>query len=291
MPVPSLRVMSVAAVVAIAAAACSSSSSTHSTSPAAAAAAATTGGGNVTSTSMAMMPMPPFAKDMHASFASPADGVRVTDNQLPVKVNVAGYTDSCDWAGKPVTQGVGHYHLLLDKALINMYCTPDATVSLQNVKPGPHKLTVVPALNDHSEVEENGQTITFDYEPNGALAALTDRTFPAKPSIKILSPLPGAVLSGAFDVTVRIDNYSPNCDLFGKPDLAGYGHWHVNLDSTSGPMMGMGTMLGMSCTTTLHQSTLGLKTGEHHTLIALLVDNGHAPLMPAVEDKVDVTIG
>jgi hypothetical protein len=172
-----------------------------------------------------------------------------------------------------------------------MYCTPAASVSLQNVKPGTHQLTVVPALDDHAEVEDNAQTISFDYEPTSAQPTLTDQTFPGKPSIKILSPQPGAVLSGAFDVTVRIDNFSPNCDLFGKPDLAGYGHWHVNLDSTSGPMMGMGTMLRMSCTTTLHQSTVGLKSGEHHTLIALLVGNGHAPLMPAVEDKVDVTIG
>jgi hypothetical protein len=288
MPPISLRRASVLAGLAIVAAACSSTSSTKAPAATAPAAASASGGA---STTMAMMPLPDYAKAMKTTFVSPADGVKVTTNTLDVQVDVTGYTDSCEWAGKPPTQGVGHYHLLLDKALVNMYCTPAASVSLQNVKPGIHHLTVVPALNDHAEVEENGQTIGFDYEPTSPLSTLGDQARAAEPAIKILSPQPGAVLSGPFDVTVRIDNFTPSCDLFGKPDLVGYGHWHVNLDSTSGPMMGMGTMLGMSCTTTLHQSTTGLQHGEKHTLIALLVGNGHAPLMPAVEDKVDVTIG
>jgi hypothetical protein len=73
--------------------------------------------------------------------------------------------------------------------------------------------------------------------------------------------------------------------------VAGYGHWHLNWDSASGAMMGMGGMQGMSCTTMLHASTVGFKTGQKHTLIALLVDNGHAPLNPPIEDRVEVTIG
>jgi hypothetical protein len=277
-----LRLATVAAV-AMVAAACG----TSRTSRTAAGQTTTAAVGTPTT----MMQLPAFAMSMHTSFASPSDGTMVTANTLPVSVNVSGFTDSCDWAGKPVTKGFGHYHLLLDKALINMYCTSTATVPLQNVNPGMHKLTVVPALNDHAEVDENGQTIAFDYEPTAAAQTLTDQTLPGKPSIKILSPQPGAVLNGPFEVTVRIDNFNPSCDLFGKPDVSGYGHWHLNLDATSGPMMGMGTMLGMSCTTTFHQSTVGLNAGEHHTLIAILVDNGHAPLMPEITDKVDVTIG
>jgi hypothetical protein len=238
-----------------------------------------------------MMAIPAYAMSYHTSFTTPADGIKVTGNDLPVTVNLTGYTDSCDWAGKPPQQGFGHYHLLLDKALINMYCTPNASVSLQNVKPGMHKLSVVPALNDHAEVEENGQTITFDYEPISALRELTDLSSSGPPSIKILSPKPGSTVSGPFDVTVQITNFKPDCDLYGKPDLAGYGHWHLNYDTATGAMMGMGGMQGMSCTTTLHASTVGLRSGETHTLIALLVGNGHAPLNPVVGDKVDVTVG
>jgi hypothetical protein len=281
MPTVLSRRLSALAGVAVVAAACSSTSS--SKAPAAASAAA--------APSTTMMAMPDYAKAMKTAFVSPADGIKVTGNTLDVQVAVSGYTDSCEWAGKPPTEGFGHYHLLLDKALVNMYCTPGASVSLQNVKPGTHTLTVVPALNDHAEVEENGQTINFDYEPASPLPSLTDKAQAGTPSIKIVSPQPGAVLSGPFDVTVQIENFAPSCDLFGKPDLVGYGHWHVNIDSTGGPMMGMGTMMGMSCTTTLHQTTVGLQKGEKHTLIALLVGNGHAPLVPHVEDKVDVTIG
>jgi hypothetical protein len=179
----------------------------------------------------------------------------------------------------------------LDKALVNMFCTPTATITMQNVTPGMHTLTAVPALNDHAEVEENATSITIDYEPTNPLPTITNATFATAPSITILSPKNGATVSGSFDVVVKIVNFNPSCDLMGKPDVAGYGHWHLNLDSMSGPMMGMGTMLGMSCTTIFHASTQGLKSGQTHTLIALLTDNGHAPLHPTVASEVTVTIG
>jgi len=55
--------------------------------------------------------------------------------------------------------------------------------------------------------------------------------------------------------------------------------------------MGMGGMMGMSCTNTIQASTAGLMPGSTHTLIALLVDNEHAPLMPMVTSEVTVRIG
>ena len=72
--------------------------------------------------------------------------------------------------------------------------------------------------------------------------------------------------------------------------MAGYGHWHLNLDSMSGLMMGMGTMFGMSCTTIFHANTQGLKPGETLMLIALLTDNGHAQHNLAVDSQVTVVI-
>jgi hypothetical protein len=238
-----------------------------------------------------MMALPDYAMSWHTAFTSPASGVKITANSITVAVSNTGYQLSCAWAGKPNQAGFGHYHLLLDKALVNMFCTPQATVSLQNVKPGMHNLTVVPALDDHAEVEMNGQTLSFDYEPTNPLQVIADATSTAKPSIKILSPASGAVVSGAFDVSLQVTGYNLSCDLYGKPDLFGYGHWHLNLDSLSGPMMGMAGMMGMSCQNVIHVSTIGLHSGETHTLIAVLVGNGHAPLMPEVIDKVNVTIG
>jgi hypothetical protein len=245
-----------------------------------------------TTTGQMPMALPAGATRMRVAILAPVNNTTITANQVTLKVATSGYRDTCDLAGKPVmTTTAGHYHVLLDKALVNMYCTPTATVSLQNVQPGRHTLTVVPALDDHAEVEPNARSISIDYRPTRPLAALTGKTFAGAPQITILQPRDGATVSGTFDVVVRLTNFQASCALFGKPDVAGYGHWHLNLDTASGPMMGMGTMLGMSCQTTFHASTAGLSSGQTHDLVALLVDNGHAPLQPAVQGKVKVTIG
>ncbi len=285
MKVLSFRMFALLAAIALLAAACASNTSSGSSN---------TTGTSVTPTTMptqAMMPMPPYAKDYKVSITSPASGTKVTANTVTLQVAASGYTPTCALAGKEDQAGAGHYHILLDKSLVNMYCTPTATISMQNVAPGMHTLTAVPTLNDHTEIEENATSITIDYEPTNALPTITGATLASVPSITILSPKNGATVSGSFDVVVAIKNFNLNCDLMGKPSVTGYGHWHLNLDSMSGPMMGMGTMLGMDCTTVFHATTQGLKTGQTHTLIALLTDNGHAPLHPTVASEVTVTIG
>jgi hypothetical protein len=278
------RMLGTLAILPLVAAACGSGGNTASN-----ASSGTSSTSSMHSGGAQSMMMQPGAENMKVDITSPADGAMVTANTVALQVTTAGYDDTCDLAGKEPQQGMGHYHVEIDKQLVNMYCTPQATVSMQNLKPGKHTLTVLPAQNDHADIEMNARSITIDYEPATPLPTLTDATFPGAPAIKILSPQPGTVLSGPFDVTVEITNFNPSCDLYGKPDLAGYGHWHLNVDSSTGPMMGMGTMLGMSCDKVFHATSVGMTPGTH-TLIALLVDNGHAPLHPAVEDKVQVTI-
>lgn len=234
--------------------------------------------------------MQPNADKMKVSISSPAEGSKITANEVILKVAAAGYELTCDLAGKPTQEGKGHYHVELDKSLVNMYCGPEARVSLQNVKPGKHTLTVVPAQNDHAEVMANSASVTIDYQPSAAAPEIKDVTAPGKPSIKIVSPKDGDTVSGKFDIIVEVQNFNLSCDLYGKPAVAGYGHWHLNLDTTDGPMMGMMTMAGMSCEKVFHASTAGLAPGSTHTLIALLTDNGHAPLMTADQSKVKVTV-
>jgi len=106
-----------------------------------------------------------------------------------------------------------------------------------------------------------------------------------KPSISIVSPRPGATVAGNFTVKVRVKDFHLSSALYGKPNLHGWGHWHLNLDTATGGMM------GMSGTHVIHVSTAGLKPGSTHTLIALLVDNEHIPLMPMVASEVKVRIG
>src|SRR5215470_8064246 len=89
--------------------------------------------------------LPMGADHMHVAIMSPMTGMKVTGNSVTVHVQVTGYKDTCALAGRHVmgmeATTTGHYHVLLDGALINMFCTPTAVVSLQNVKPGMHTLT------------------------------------------------------------------------------------------------------------------------------------------------------
>jgi hypothetical protein len=274
---PWVRAFPVLAAVALIAAGCSHKSATAASSPSA-----------MPSESM-MSPMPsesmmpsggmmiePGAENWHVSITSPSNGFTLTGNTLDLNVRATGYKLSCDWAGKPDQPGIGHFHVLLDKALVNMFCTPTVHISMQNVSPGMHTLTVVPAQDDHTEVEMNAQSIMVDYKPSNPLPPISAASA-GKPSIQILSPRNGATLSGNFTVRVKINNYHPTCALMGKPDVNGYGHWHANLDSMSGPMMGMGSMLGMSCKSTFTTTAQGITPGTH-TIFALLTDNQHAPI-------------
>jgi hypothetical protein len=169
-----------------------------------------------------------------------------------------------------------------------MFCSPRDTVSLQNVKPGPHTLTFLAAENDHTDDMKSAQKVSFTYQPTKALAAITGEQKGA-PSISIVSPKPGSTVRGTLVMTVAPRNFELSCALYGKPDVPGYGHWHLNVDSTSAGMMGMGTMLRMSCAPTLSVSLAGIKPGRH-TFFAILEDNQHAPT-PHAQASVTVNVG
>jgi hypothetical protein len=279
------RLLTPLAVLLLVAAACSKSSTTAASSPQ----AGGSGESPMPSTSEGEMMMQPGADQMHVTITSPKPGFTLTGNTLALHVKVAGYTDTCHFAGKDDMQGIGHYHVLLDGALINMFCTSTARVSMQNVSPGQHMIEVVPAQDDHTEIMANAEEMPFTYDPKNPLPEITQPGGTGQPAIQILQPADGATLNGTFTVKVAFTNFTPACNLMGKPDVPGYGHWHLNVDSMSGPMMGMGTMLGMSCTATFTGTTQGFQAGSTHTLFALLTDNGHAPI--DVFDKVDFTVG
>src|SRR5215475_10993957 len=130
------------AAVALVAAACGSSGSStaaagHSKSPMPEMSSSMPMPSPSMSMSSGMLPM--GAEHMHVTIASPMTGMKVAGNSLTMHVQVTGYKDTCALAGRPPMGGMeatatGHYHVLLDGALINMFCTPTAVVSLQNVK-------------------------------------------------------------------------------------------------------------------------------------------------------------
>lgn len=241
------------------------------------------------------------------TIAYPSEGQTVTDNAVAVVPQFKNWNLRCDLAGTPTVPGAGHYHLELDGALVNMFCNA-AVVSFQNLKPGAHTITVIPAKNDHSEVEAAKAQVKVNYQPANALPPVQGISA-GKPTVSIIWPKSGAVVSGStFPLIMDVRNYRLSCDLMGHPKLANTGHWHVDVDksevasmmSMKGKQMSqqqmmmammeaMATMLNMGCNTVFDVPLAGISKGKH-TFYAVLVDNLHEPLEPAVTSAVTVTV-
>lgn len=211
-------------------------------------------------------------------------GSVVTSNQIDISVQPVGY-ELRNAAGTSPIDGQGHYHVILDGGLINMFTTPEASVSLQNVAFGAHTLMVVPAMNDHTEVMDGAAAVEFDYQPADPLPEITALESATEPTVSIVSPAPGEVVSGEFDLVIDATDFELSAELLGKPNVEGYGHWHAFIDAAEG----MSTMAGMSGTDTLTIDAATLDPGTH-TLIAVLTDDLHAPLDPMVMATVDVEV-
>src|SRR5262245_24219667 len=178
---------------------------------------------------------------------APKTGTTLTGDALSTRVSITHFKVDCRFAGTANRKGIGHYHIELDKSLINMFCNPRGQISMLNVKPGRHTVQFIPAANDHADDLKAEKQISFTYKPSRPLSAVNPLSFPGKPSVRIVSPKPGASVHAGFNLVVAVKNFRLSCALYGKANVKGYGHWHANVDSTTMGMMGMGTMLGMSC--------------------------------------------
>jgi hypothetical protein len=214
------------------------------------------------------------------SVLSPKNGFALTGTTLDTDVSIKDFKVDCRYAGTANRKGIGHYHIELDKSLINMICGPRSSISMLDVKPGRHTVQFIPAANDHADDMKAMKQISFTYRPSKPLPAVKPVNFPAKPSIAIVSPKPGATVHRGFKLVVAVKNFRLSCALYGKANVKGYGHWHANVDTTTQGMMGMGTMLGMSCGRSFHVSLAGIKPGRHK-FIAILEDDTHAPTIGA----------
>jgi hypothetical protein len=211
---------------------------------------------------------------------TPKTATTLTGNSLNTLVSVSHFKVDCRFAGTANRRGVGHYHIELDKSLVNMFCGPHGSISMLDVVPGKHTVEFIPAANDHADDMKAMRQISFTYKPAHPLPAAKPLSFPGKPSISIVSPKAGTTVHGGFDLVVAAKNFRLSCALYGKAQVKGYGHWHANVDTTTQGMMGMGTMLGMSCGRSFHVSLAGIKPGRHK-FIAILEDNKHAPSIGA----------
>jgi len=218
---------------------------------------------------------------------APAPQATIRGNTVSTAVSITNFRLNCALAGTANRSGVGHYHIELDHALVNMFCGKRVPISMLNFAPGKHTLIFVPAANDHAEDKKAEKKVSFVYKPSHALPRATPLNL-GKPSVRIVSPRNGATVRGGFDLTVAVRNFRLSCALYGKARVRGYGHWHANVDTTTKGMMGMGTMLGMSCAKTFHVSLAGIKPGKHR-FFAILEDNLHAPSIGA-QATVNVTV-
>lgn len=229
----------------------------------------------------------PAAKDMRVTLLSPEDDTSVEGDVLPVHVAVRNFQLSPGLAGKESRAGTGHWHLYLDDSLVSMVTEPTYDLSLRNVEPGRHTLRVVPAQNDHRELDGQGDEVTFDYHNESPPPFFVDSTFEGEPRVRILSPSAGDDVAGTFEIAVDVSNFNLTCDLLGKPSVRGYGHWHVNIDNSEGDM---GGLLAMGCSDRIQVSTEGLRPGSIHTFYVTLTDNGHAPLGDRAQDSIQVRV-
>lgn len=225
-------------------------------------------------------PMMTVNTGAHLKVLAPSTGTTLTGNALSARVAITHFKVDCRYAGTANRKGIGHYHIELDKSLVNMICGPRSSISMLDVTPGKHTVQFIPAANDHADDMKAMKQISFTYKPSNPLPAVRPLSFTGKPAVSVVSPTPGATVHGGFNFVVAVKNFKLSCALYGKANVKGYGHWHANVDTTTMGMMGMGTMLGMSCSNSFHVSLAGIKPGPHK-FIAILEDNTHAPTIGA----------
>jgi hypothetical protein len=147
----------------------------------------------------------------------------------------------CTQAGCPDKAGVGHIHAMLDTGtmatLTNFYCGEAFSIPGDGLMPGKHTLIVALACNTHLDLMETTQMMAFDYQPTNPkpLPAANDQ---GELGLMLVSPSDGSTVSSKFTVTVKAVNFTPSANLEGKPNVPGYGHYHVFVDTD----MSMGMM-------------------------------------------------
>jgi hypothetical protein len=78
-------------------------------------------------------------------------------------------------------------------------------------------------------MEDTVTNLTINYQPLAAHAAPQVSPSGSAPEVWILWPPDGAT-AAVFTLQVTKKSFTPSLELEGKPNLAGYGHYHVFVD-------------------------------------------------------------
>ena len=181
--------------------------------------------------------------------------------------------------------------------LFNFYTSPTFTLSGQGTKPGQHTLTFDLASNTHVDMEDTVTNVTINYQPATAKAAPQASASSATPEVTVMWPPNGATLGPLFTLQVTKNNFTPSLELEGKPNLAGYGHYHVfvdmpMMDMTGGGDMGMMSMAGMIAMPGTDSIPVDLSAWPNgqHTITVEPVQNDHTPIQGAKEATITITL-
>jgi len=198
------------------------------------------------------------------SITSPAAATAIGLNFTVVTVATQNFS-IVDKGGLPNVAGEGHWHLVLDGALYNMFYGPSGVVLA--LAGGTHTIRAELAQNDHTPLA------------SPAFDIVTVTVGGLMPTLSIASPAAGAVLYGnSTDVTVAIANFTLAPSKVGQAAVNGEGHWHVFVD---------GVYSGN--TATLSFTLAGLAPGDH-VVMAQLFNNDHTPLAVEVSASVSITV-
>ena len=231
---------------------------------------------------------------------SPKSGDTITSTDILVAVQVSNFTLSSADVGQPDKEGEGHIHVMLDGmtmgVLFNFYTSPTFTLSGQGMQPGQRALTFDLASNTHMDMEDTVQTVTISYQPATAKAAPQPSAGGGAPAVSIMWPPDGATLGPVFTLQVSKTNFTPSLELEGKPNLAGYGHYHVFVDmppmDASGAQSGMMSMAGMIAMPATDSIPVDLRAWPNgqHTLTVEPVQDDHTPIQGATPGMVSFTL-
>ncbi|MCC7022768.1 MAG: hypothetical protein IT338_08070 [Thermomicrobiales bacterium] len=165
---------------------------------------------------------------------TPADGAKITTNDIDVQLKVSDLKLDCAAFGRPDQDGAGEVLAFVDGATIaqltGFYCTDTFTISGEGLTPGKHTLAFVLASNTHVPMMDTAKQVTIDFQPSTP-APLPKAHFTGNPGVKLDSPQDGAAVPASFPVKVTPENFTPAAGLEGKTNVAGFGHYHVWVDA------------------------------------------------------------
>ncbi len=225
------------------------------------------------------------------SIISPGNGATIDTNDILVSLDISGFTLDAAASGAPDQDGVGQVLVFLDgdtvAQLTNIYATASFIVPGDGLAAGEHTLAVVLASNTHAPMMDTAQMVTIDYQPVQPLPLPVDN-YTGEPGVTLVSPTDGATVPPQFEVQVTPQNFSPTTGLEGKANVAGYGHYHVWVDTPEMPSSLAGLVL-MPGTNAFSLDLSAWGPGEHQIRIET-AQNDHTMYDPATAATFTVTV-